>query len=147
MVLLHATAVAVEGQGVLLRGPSGAGKSDLALRLIDACAELIADDQTAVEAQGDGLLLSPPPTIAGKLEVRGLPIATLPFRTGVPLVLVVDLVAPSAVPRLPPHAVAEIAGRTVALVALAPFESSAPIKVRLAAAAAAGDNLRRHDRV
>ncbi|MGL6042504.1 MAG: HPr kinase/phosphorylase, partial [Sandaracinobacteroides sp.] len=41
----HATAVAINGAGVLLFGPSGAGKSDLALRLIDRGAVLIADDR------------------------------------------------------------------------------------------------------
>ena len=44
--LVHATCVALEGpsgpRGVLLRGPSGAGKSDLALRLIDEGARLVA---------------------------------------------------------------------------------------------------------
>jgi len=44
-ILVHATAIAIDGRAVLLRGPSGAGKSDLALRLIDAGARLVADDQ------------------------------------------------------------------------------------------------------
>ena len=43
-ILVHATAVAIEGEAVLLRGASGAGKSDLALRLIDGGARLVADD-------------------------------------------------------------------------------------------------------
>ncbi|MBM3488544.1 MAG: hypothetical protein FJX67_18250, partial [Alphaproteobacteria bacterium] len=47
---LHATCIAVDGIGVLVRGASGAGKSDLALRLIDAGARLVADDQVLVEA-------------------------------------------------------------------------------------------------
>ena len=33
--MIHATAVAVDGLGILLTGPSGSGKSDLALRIID----------------------------------------------------------------------------------------------------------------
>ena len=45
-VTLHATAVALGGRAVLLTGPSGAGKSDLALRLIDRGAELVADRRT-----------------------------------------------------------------------------------------------------
>ena len=44
-LLLHATAVAIDGHAVLLRGAFGSGKSDLALRLIDAGARLVADDQ------------------------------------------------------------------------------------------------------
>ena len=47
-LLLHATCVALEGRAVLLRGPSGSGKSDLALRLIDAGALLVADDLVGV---------------------------------------------------------------------------------------------------
>ncbi|MBT7294587.1 MAG: serine/threonine protein kinase, partial [Rhodospirillaceae bacterium] len=45
MHLNHATCIALAGKGVLLRGFSGAGKSDLALRLIDGGAKLVADDQ------------------------------------------------------------------------------------------------------
>ena len=39
---LHATAVVIDGHAILLTGPSGSGKSDLALRLIDRGAGLIA---------------------------------------------------------------------------------------------------------
>ena len=35
----------IGGKGVLLLGASGAGKSDLALRLIDGGAKLVADDR------------------------------------------------------------------------------------------------------
>ena len=43
---IHASCVAMGGHGVLLLGASGAGKSDLALRLIDEGAQLVADDRT-----------------------------------------------------------------------------------------------------
>ncbi|MDE0409176.1 MAG: serine kinase, partial [Alphaproteobacteria bacterium] len=33
---VHASCIAFEGRGVLLRGPSGSGKSDLALRAVEA---------------------------------------------------------------------------------------------------------------
>ena len=47
-VRLHATCVQLGGVGVVLLGASGVGKSDLALRLIDAGALLVADDQLEV---------------------------------------------------------------------------------------------------
>ena len=73
---VHATCVALRAgrswRGVLLRGPSGAGKSDLALRLVEGGGRLVADDQTALVPQGSGLVASPPGTLAGLLEVRGV---------------------------------------------------------------------------
>ena len=71
-ILVHATAVAIDGRALLLRGPSGAGKSDLALRLIDAGARLIADDQSVLRREGGRLLAAVPAAIAGLIEVRGV---------------------------------------------------------------------------
>src|SRR6202035_866821 len=51
-ILVHATAIAIDGRAVLLRGPSGAGKSDLALRLIDCGARLVGDDQAELRQIG-----------------------------------------------------------------------------------------------
>ena len=66
---LHASAVAFEGRAVLITGPSGSGKSDLALRLLDRGFRLVSDDQPVVKLDGERLVASAPPTIAGKLEV------------------------------------------------------------------------------
>jgi len=55
-------------QGVLLRGPSGAGKSDLALRLIDAGAILVADDRVDVFIKGGVAFARAPANIAGLME-------------------------------------------------------------------------------
>ena len=63
-LLVHATAVAIDGEAILLRGPSGSGKSDLALRLIDGGAQLVADDQTLLRREGERVLASAPPAIA-----------------------------------------------------------------------------------
>lgn len=135
MVLVHATAVLVDGVGVLIRRPSGSGKSDLALRLVDAGARLVADDQTALEAQGDTLLASAPRSIAGRLEVRGLGIVTVPWATTAVLGLLVDLVPPGAIDRLPEPKLEELHGVKLPRIALTPFEASAPAKLRLAVAA------------
>jgi hypothetical protein len=54
------------------------------------------------------------------------------------VVLVVDLVAPGAVERLPEPARCTLAGVDLPLLRLAPFEASAAAKVSLAAHAAGG---------
>jgi serine kinase of HPr protein (carbohydrate metabolism regulator) len=138
-LLAHATTVAIGGRGVLLRGASGSGKSDLALRLIDAGARLVADDQSELWRDGKAVLVRAPATIAGLIEVRGLGIVHLASLPVAKLALVVDLVAPDAVERLPEQRSEAILGVSLPLVALAPFEASAPAKLRLALAIAAGD--------
>ncbi|MHA1114324.1 MAG: HPr kinase/phosphorylase, partial [Alphaproteobacteria bacterium] len=85
MTLVHATCVSLWGAGILLRGPSGSGKSDLALRLIDGGAVLVADDQVSLELRDGGLFASPPAATAGKLEVRGVGIVTVPFDEEAPM--------------------------------------------------------------
>jgi serine kinase of HPr protein (carbohydrate metabolism regulator) len=131
--------------GVLLRGASGRGKSDLALRLIDDGARLIADDRTVLRCAGDGILLSAPAAIAGRLEVRGLCIVPLPAIADVRLVLLIDLVDAGAVERLPLPRTETLCGIAVPLVELDPRENSAPAKVRLAVRAAACGILNRLD--
>ena len=44
MAFIQGTAVAINARGLLLMGPSVSGRSDLALRLVDRGATLIADD-------------------------------------------------------------------------------------------------------
>lgn len=140
-LLLHATCVAIDGTGVLLRGPSGSGKSDLALRLIDGGATLVADDQTMLMTQGRLILAAAPAGIAGKLEVRGLGIVALPYAGASPVGLVLDLVERCAVERLPPPQRAEILGLSVPARCLWPFAASAPAQVRLAVAMCGDDSI------
>ena len=140
-LLVHATAVAIAGSAVLLRGPSGSGKSDLALRLIDAGARLIADDQSEIWRDGDALLVRAPASIAGLIEARGvgiLKVDTLPVAR---LALIADLVAPQHIERLPEPCSETIFGLAIPLVAVAPFEASAPVKLRLALAAITGQGI------
>lgn len=131
METMHATAVSVGGAGVLLRGASGSGKSDLALRLIDGGARLIADDRTVVCRDGDRLLAAAPPEIAGKMEVRGVGIVTMAAAETVPLRMVVDLIALQDVERLPKPESTVILGVEIPLLRLFAFEASAPAKIRL----------------
>ena len=128
---LHATCVAIGGVAILITGPSGSGKSDLALRLIDRGATLVSDDYTILRRDGAMLVASPPDSIAGKLEVRGLGIIDMPFATNLPVALLIELDA--EVTRMPEAGSGRaVAGLMLPSMALAPFEQSAPIKVELA---------------
>ncbi|WP_343525262.1 HPr kinase/phosphatase C-terminal domain-containing protein [Sphingomonas sp.] len=127
-VLIHATCVTIEGVGVLLRGPSGSGKSDLALRLIDRGAELVADDYVHAVAEADGLRVTVPETIAGLIEVRGVGILPRPNRSHATVALVIDL---GEEERLPDPTTTIIAGVTLPCHRLNPLPASAVIKVEL----------------
>ena len=91
-ILLHATAVAHAGKGLLILGPSGAGKSSLALRMLALGARLISDDQTEVFAAGEGLgLRCPSPAIRGLIEARGLGLLRVQPQDVAVLSLVIDM--------------------------------------------------------
>jgi HPr kinase/phosphorylase len=145
-VLVHGTCVALGANAALLRGGSGAGKSDLAFRFLSLLPEggleprLVADDQVRIETRGPGAVIAATPaTLAGKLEVRGLGIVEFPYLAEAGLVLVVDLVETESVPRMPPEKAetARLAGVELPLMKLAPFEPSAPLKLKLALLSAA----------
>ncbi len=95
---IHATALVLDGVGLILRGPSGAGKSLLALELIDAWeargkpAQLVSDDRVDIIADGGTLTLRAPKSIEGLAELRGRGIVSRPFVAEAPLHLVIDLV-------------------------------------------------------
>jgi len=131
-MLIHGTCVELYGLGVLLRGPSGSGKSDLALRLIDDGAHLVADDQVVLTTKAGRIQAAAPTQIAGRIEVRGIGIVDVATIEAVQIVLIVNLVAPADIPRMPiPHECL-LAGISLPTIALAPFEASAAVKVRLA---------------
>jgi serine kinase of HPr protein (carbohydrate metabolism regulator) len=141
--LVHATAVAVAGRGVLLLGNSGAGKSDLALRLITTPlvhdskpvdVRLISDDQVIVERHGDRLFASPPQTIAGQLEVRGVGIVPFPFLSDVHICLAIALRPADEIDRIPePEQTHTILGLDMPLLAVDGSKAGAPARVMLAA--------------
>ena len=145
--LVYGTAIALAGRAALIRGGAGAGKSDLALRclaqpssdLISGQAMLVADDQVLARVRDGKIHLSCPETIKGLLEVRGLGIIAVPAQDEAVLELLVDLVAPEEVERLPdPDAAAELMGVRVPRLALHACEASAPIKLLLALQGSAG---------
>ncbi len=126
---IHGTCVAIGQCAVLLLGDSGSGKSDLALRLIDRGAVLVADDQIQLTADNGVLHASAPASIRGLLEVRGIGLIKMPCKDSIPVALVVQLVPPAQVERLPLPQSREFLGITLAVCELSAFEASAPIKV------------------
>lgn len=122
---------AARGQAaVLVTGEPGAGKSDLVLRLLDRGFQLVADDRVDI-AVG---YASPPPSLAGLLEVRGLGVLRVPYLARARLALLVRLVR--ATPRLPePQRDPEF---DLPVVQLIPDAASAPQRVALALDCALG---------
>ena len=130
---IHATCFAFGDIGVLLRGPSGSGKSDLALRLIEAGATLVADDRVMLSAVDGNLVARPPPALAGLLEVRGVGLVELPYATNIGIALIADLVSGGAVDRLPGPGWSAYLDRRIRTIELAPFEHTTVAKLRIAA--------------
>lgn len=141
MVTIHGTCVLVSGIGVLLRGPSGSGKSDLALRMIDGGALLIADDQVELRMDQGRLMATAPAALAGLLEARGVGIMPVSTAAEAEVGLMVDLVPRDRVERLPEPETATLLGRPVPRLTLCAFDASTPAKLRLAAVAARAGTL------
>jgi HPr kinase/phosphorylase len=104
---IHASAVKIADQAVLIRGPSGSGKSRLAFDLIMAGragvverAVLVGDDRVYLATVGNEIEVRPADILAGLIEIRGLGIRRCDFVDHATVGLVVDLAAEDA-ERLP----------------------------------------------
>ena len=129
---IHGTCVALNGIGVLLRGPAGSGKSDLALRLIEDGAVLVADDLCEIRREAERLMIDLPaavdPRFRGKIERRGEGILLRPYFGPATLGLVADLRVVSAGEILPETV--EFLGLKRRLISLEPFLPGAIAKLR-----------------
>ncbi len=114
----QASCVLINGCAVLIEGPPSCGKSSLALALIDRGAVLVGDDGVALEAVQGRLWASPPPNIAGLLEVRNVGLVEMPVGEGpVGLLIRLDPAAPRFVDEA---AQEEVCGVDVPVIALFP---------------------------
>jgi HPr kinase/phosphorylase len=141
-VNIHATCLTVEKKGVLLLGRSGAGKSDLALRLIDDGARLVADDRVELYLARGRLKARAPKSIAGLMEVRGLGVIALPHAPATDVALAVKLGAETRLPEAAFYAPPLAGAAPLPLITLNARLPSAPAKLRLALTAFARDLFR-----
>lgn len=131
---VHATALRLDGHGILIRGPSGSGKSTLARLLLERArlfgrdGILVADDRVILTPRGDTLEAAAPPVLAGLIEVAGLGLITVPHVPATSLALIVDLVPERALARLP-----DAASRRTAIDGIALAAVQVPVRSSLAA--------------
>lgn len=106
---IHATAILVDGMGLVFVGPSGSGKSSLAFdclceaKMMGLEARLISDDRLLVRADQTGIHGRTPDAIRGFIELRYAGIVQLPSVTEGPLHAVAILVPSDEKERLPPE--------------------------------------------
>ncbi len=130
-ITVHASCVVLLETGILIRGPSGAGKSRLARHLVTEVsrsgrfAALVADDRVVLGEAAGRVVARPVPGIAGLLEIRGIGIVPVACEPACVLRLVVDLVAPANVRRLPEpdECRADLLGTTLPRIAVCAAEA------------------------
>ena len=127
---VHASCVAINGHGVLLLGDSGAGKSDMALMLLDAGTQLVADDRTLLHVKRGALWAKAPDSIKGLLEIRAVGIVALPARAAARVRLAVRLGEEDT--RLPKPRLYRQLGCEIPEIRLDPRIASTPARIRAA---------------
>ena len=112
--VVHASAVAWAGRGLLIRGASGKGKSGIALELMSRGAQLVADDGVVLERTDAGVMMRAPKALQGMIEARGLGLLSAEHLAQAPLSAVLDLDTPET-DRLPPRRETTLLGQKVPL--------------------------------
>jgi HPr kinase/phosphorylase len=124
---LHANAVLLGEDGVLIEGPSGSGKSWLTGRLMSAwpfgVSRLVADDRTVLSRHGEALVARPHPLIGGQLEWRNHGILRLQSIDAARISAVIRLGARPE--RMPPSPLQEVTHLGIALPCLMATEAAA----------------------
>jgi serine kinase of HPr protein (carbohydrate metabolism regulator) len=130
-LVVQAGCVAIDERAVLIMGEPGLGKSSLALALIDRGAVLVGDDGVSLDVADGRLLASPPPNIAGLIEVRNVGLLTLPTASAVPVALALRL-DPTA-DRLPEATEQiELGGIVIPMLRLWPDSPALPLRAEAA---------------
>lgn len=126
---LNATAVAVDGQGVLILGASGTGKSCLAIAMMALGAVLICDDGVWLQCATTPAILERPTQARDLIEARGIGLLRSgPSLACAPLALAVDLDRAETT-RLPQRHTIALGDSTVPLIHAAGDHHIAPALV------------------
>ena len=112
---LHASAVALNGKGVLILGRSGAGKSSLALEMMAYGCQLIADDRVLVWRENGKIIADAPAALSGLIEARGVGLLNASPAGPTRITLICDL-DQSNDARLPPAQVYDLMDIAISLV-------------------------------
>ncbi len=133
---LHASCVAIEGKCILFLGSSGCGKSDVALRLIDKGALLVADDQVILSCRDGVLYASAPVALKGLIEARHIGIFKVPHtQTDMPVHVCMEGVhmndSGRLLERLPEPSVKEFLGVKITHWKVSFFDPSLVAKIHL----------------
>ena len=99
---------------------------------VEVVRMLLKDDRVDLNLRDGRIWATAPEPLKGLLEVRGIGIMPMKHTDEAPISLVCDLVAPGMIERLPEVRTTDILGQDVPFIRLAPFEASAPAKIRLA---------------
>ena len=131
MPLHHGTTVEISGTGIFIRGGSGAGKSDLAIRLMEKGAKLVADDYTELTAKKDQLIATAPEKIKGLVEAYGIGLISVDCTQKTQIKLVVQLAEGNEMERMPEAQTTLIEGISLPVVFLCAKHASATAKLAL----------------
>ena len=93
---------------------------------------LVADDQVVLTPVGNVLVATPPPRLAGLMEVRGSGITKVAHAVSAPVMLVVDLVSAGTAERMPAPDTCMLFDQRRRRIEIDPFEIAATEKVALA---------------
>jgi len=128
---LHGTSVEIKGKAALITGKPGSGKSSLALQLLDRGALLVSDDQTHLVLEDGHIIVSPPASLQGMMEVRGIGICQFPYQEKSVLKLFVEICDQRDCERLPEPTFKEYYGIKVPYLKISKGDPLGAIKVEL----------------
>lgn len=129
--ITHAGCALIGASACVFLGPSGSGKSDLLLRLIDAGAQLVSDDQVLLTHKDGQIFARAPDKIAGLIEVRGLGVITMPNVVDARVSHVFQLSERAAIERMPDAHFYDCLSVQLPLHYIHAFDHSVVMKIRL----------------